>query len=71
MLVHRPKTRTMMKIISVEVRELVLLKPLHQNHSPNQPPNRRQSPNPKERQTSIWQITSLAQNTFVSNGIRS
>ena len=43
MLVHRPKTWPMMKIISVEVRELLLLKPLHQNHSPNRPPNRSQS----------------------------
>ena len=27
-------------------------------------------PNRKERQTSIWQITSLPQNAFVSDGIR-
>ena len=27
-------------------------------------------PNPKKRQTSIWQITSLPQNTFVSDGIK-
>ena len=71
MLVHRPKTWPMMKIISVEVRELLLLKPLHQNHSPNRPPNGSQSPNRKERQTSIWQITSLPQNAFVSDGIKS
>ena len=47
MLVQRPKTWPMMKIISLEVRELMLLKPMHQNHSPNRPPNRSQSPKPK------------------------
>ena len=56
MLVHRPKTWPMMKIILMEVRELLLLKPPHQNHSPNQPPNRSQSPNPKERQKSRWRF---------------
>ena len=71
MLVHRPKTWPMMKIISMEVRELLLLKPLHQNHIPNRLPNRSGSPNRKERQTSIWQITSLPQNAFVSDGIGS
>ena len=71
MLVHRPKTWPMMQINLVEVRELLLLKPLHHNHIPNRPPNRSQSPNPKERQTSMWQITSLPQNAFLSDGIRS
>ena len=71
MLVHRPKTGAMMKIILVEVRELLLLKPPHENHNPNQPPNRSQSPNPKEKQKSIWQITSLPQNAFLCDGIRS
>ena len=71
MLVHRPKTGPMMKIILVEVRELLLLKPPHENHSPNQPPNRSQTRNPKEKHKSIGQITSLPQNAFVCDGMRS
>ena len=58
MLVRCPKTRPMMKIILVEARELLLLTPLHQSHSPNQLPNRSHSQNPKEKQISIWPITS-------------
>ena len=71
MLVHRPKTWPMMKSILVEVREQLLLTPPHHNHGPNQPPNRSQSQNPKEKQKSIWQITSPPQNAFVCDGIRS
>ena len=69
--VGTPQTWPMMKIILVEVRDLLLLNPPHQNHSPNQPPNRSQSQNPKEKQTSICQITSPPHNAFVCDGIGS
>ena len=68
MFVHSPKTWPMMKSILVEVREPLLRTPPHQNHSPNQPPNRSQSQNPKEKQKSIWHITSPPQNAFVCDG---